>query len=242
LAAVRLPLLRSNSSRNEIPADREIFVVSLAHEINNPVESLFNLLYLLEREISTEQGRHYLELLRQETTRLSQIAHSALDEFRDMTESRVISLPELVSSVLHLYQSRFDSHGIAVHTRYCTDGSLAACAGSLRQSVANLLMNAVDAMPEGGALHARVATGREWSGLKRRGLRVTIADTGSGISPANISHVLEPFFSTKGNGGNGIGLSLVNDTVLKHSGVLRIRSCTTKSHHGSVFTIFLPMS
>jgi signal transduction histidine kinase len=105
---------------------------------------------------------------------------------------------------------------------------------------ANLLLNAADAMPDGGKICARISLGHEWNARHRRGLRLTFADTGSGIAAKDLVRMWDPFFTTKGPAGNGIGLSLVKNTVQKHHGVLRVRSSTRSGHSGSVFSIFLP--
>jgi two-component system CheB/CheR fusion protein len=149
-------------------------------------------------------------------------------------------VPKLLGAVIDFYKARFESRGISVNTRYCHHGNLAVLAGPLRQVFSNLLLNAADAMPKGGRLYARVSAAHEWAGQERRGLRVTLADTGCGISADKLPKILLPFFTTKGPAGNGLGLSLVKDVVQKHRGVLRIRSSTKPGHSGSVFTIFLP--
>jgi signal transduction histidine kinase len=138
------------------------------------------------------------------------------------------------------YKSRLDSQRIRVETRYCSGEDLPVDTGSLRQMFSNLLVNAAHAMPGGGRLHARVSRAREWTGLGRRGLRVIIADNGCGIPTANLPRITEPFFTTKGSAGTGLGLALVKDTVEKHHGVLRVRSSTKPGRSGSVFAIFLP--
>jgi signal transduction histidine kinase len=214
---------------------------SIAHEISNPLDALLNLLYLLESEATlTVKGHHYLMLAREEVDRVSQIAHTALRDFRDTPCPKDTSVPRLLGAVVDFYQSRFDSQGISVKTRYCHHGNLAVYAGPLRQVFSNLLLNAADAMPKGGRLYARVAAAHEWTGKERRGLRVTLADTGCGIPADKLPKILLPFFTTKGPAGNGLGLSLVKDIVQKHRGVLRIRSSTKPGRSGSVFSIFLP--
>jgi CheY-like chemotaxis protein len=214
---------------------------TMAHEINNPLDSLLNLLYLVDAEATlTEKGSHYLDVARDEVCRISQIAHAALDGFRDTAGPKETNLPKLVGSVVDFYKSRFEGRGISFQTRYCPDGALSAYASPLRQVFSNLLVNAAHAMPNGGRMHARVSMAREWSGQERRGLRITIADNGCGIPEANQQQIWEPFFSTKGCAGSGLGLPLVKDVVQKHGGALRVRSSTTLGHSGSVFTIFLP--
>ena len=226
-------------SRSATPSNGN--VVSFAHEINNPLAALLNLLHLVESEATlTQRGRRYLNLAEEEIQRISQLTHSALEHSKDTTVLKDINIPELVRSVLDVYASRFESKGIEVNSRYCDDGNLAGDAGLLRRMLSNLLLNAADATPNGGKIYARVSAAHEWMGEKRYGLRVTVADNGCGISGDCLPRVLEPFFTTKGKSGTGIGLSVVRDTVQKHRGVLRVRSCTTVGRSGSVFSVFLP--
>jgi len=227
--------------RSAAPASDGKLAASLAHEINNPLDSLVNLLYLLKAEATlTDKGSQYLMLAGEEVQRISQIAHAALDGFRELNGPKGASVPNLVGSVVDLYRSRFESRSISINTRYRSNGDLPIYAGPLRQVLSNLLLNAADATPKGGAVHVRVSTAREWSGQQRHGLRVTFADNGSGIAVENLHKIFEPFFTTKGSGGNGLGLSLVRDVVQKHGGSLHVRSSTTPGRSGSIFAIFLP--
>jgi signal transduction histidine kinase len=242
-----LRISSSNSGKNQRvenrppPAGNENAIVSsLAHEINNPLEALHQLHYLIETEGTLhEKGRQYLALAREEVQRISQILHAAM-ELRDSGNPEDTDVPELFRSVLNFYESRFASQDISVKTRYGTAAHLSAYPHQLRQMCANLLLNAADAMPDGGKMYARIAPAHEWKGDQRRGLRLTIADTGCGIAARNLSRMWDPFFTTKGAAGNGIGLSLVKNTVQKHHGVLRVRSSTKAGHSGTVFSIFLP--
>lgn len=222
------------------PAENENGISSLAHEINNPLEALHQLHYLIEQEGTLkEKSRQYLALARDEVQRISQILHAAM-ELRDSGDPEDTDVPELLRSVLNFYKSRFDSQEISVKTRYRKGAHLAAYPHQLRQMCANLLLNAADAMPSGGKIYARIAPAHEWKGDHKSGLRLTFADTGSGIAAKNLARIWDPFFTTKGAAGNGIGLSLVKNTVQKHHGVLRVRSSTRAGHSGTVFSIFLP--
>jgi len=222
------------------PAETGTGISSLAHEINNPLEALHQLHYLIEREGTLkEKGRQYLALARDEVKRISQILHAAM-ELRDSGDPEDTDVPELLRSVLNFYKSRFDSQAIAVHMRYRSRAHLSAYPHQLRQMCANLLLNAADAMPSGGKIYARIAPAHEWKGDNKQGLRLTFADTGSGITRQNLARIWDPFFTTKGSAGNGIGLSMVKNTVQKHHGVLRVRSSTKSGHSGTVFSIFLP--
>jgi signal transduction histidine kinase len=236
--------LRMDGARDRNSAPGEAggnFAASVVHEINNPLNAVLNLLYLVERESTlTNKGRQYLTLAQQEVHRISEIAHTALNDARQSAAPKQTNLPQVVDSVLDLYQPRFESRGISIKTRYSSRADLPVYAGRLRQIFSNLLLNAADAMPNGGRLHARVSAAHEWSGQKRRGLRITFADTGSGIPADKLPKILSPFFTTKGSGGSGLGLSVVSDVVRQHHGVLRVRSSTKRGHSGSVFAIFLP--
>jgi two-component system CheB/CheR fusion protein len=216
---------------------------SFAHEINNPLQSLVNLLHLLEAEaILTIDGRRYLALAREEAQRVSQIAHTAMNRLASSAGPADANVPEILDSVLEFYKSRFESQGIVVSAHYCCpDGNLLVYAGALRQMFSNLLLNSADAMPQGGEIHTKVSSAHEWAGRLRRGLRITFGDNGCGIAKDDLQRILEPFFTTKGVSGNGIGLSLVRDTVQKHDGALRVRSTTKLGRSGSVFSVFLPV-
>jgi signal transduction histidine kinase len=222
------------------PSETGNGISSLAHEINNPLEALHQLHYLIEKESTLgERGHQYLALAREEVKRISEILHAAM-ELRESGDPEDTDVPELLHSVLNFYKSRFDSQDISVNTRYRRGAHLSAYPHQLRQMCANLLLNAADAMPSGGKIYARIASAHEWKDEHRSGLRLTFADTGSGIAAKNLARIWDPFFTTKGAAGNGIGLSLVKNTVQKHHGVLRVRSSTKAGHSGTVFSIFLP--
>jgi two-component system, NtrC family, sensor kinase len=226
--------------RVRAPADAGTLAAALAHEINNPLDSLMNLLYLMESEANlTEKGRHYLTLAKEEVNRISQITHGVMNEFRTVSPQDT-NVPNLLRSVVDFYEPRFEARGISIQARYCRDGDLAVYPGPLRQAFSNLLLNAADSMPRGGTMHARISLAQEWSGQERRGVRVTFADHGGGIAPDDLRRIFDLFFTTKGAGGSGLGLSLVRDTVEKHDGVLRVRTSTKQGHSGSIFAMFLP--
>ena len=227
--------------RSTAPRDGPKIVASFAHEINNPLDALLNLLFLVERDSSlSEETRQCVILAKQEADRMSHIAHGAMKELHESAAPNETNVPELLAAVIEFYKTRFDSRGITVDTRYCDDGNLALHSGNLRQAFSNLLLNAADAMPNGGKIYARVSPAYEWSGQKRHGLRVTIADNGCGIPGAVLPKILRPSFTTKGCAGNGIGLSVVQDAVLRNCGTIRVRSNTDKNRHGTMFMMFLP--
>ncbi len=214
---------------------------SVAHDLNNPLEVLGNLLYLVEAEPRlTENGRRCLKLAREEIHRIAQLVHSTLDGYHDRPRRQETTLPNLLDEIVELYKSRFDGSGIAVETRYRSDGCFAAFPQQLRRAFSNLLLNAADAVPSGGTIQLRVCSAHQWSGEARRGFRVTFADNGSGITRDDLRRIFQPFFSTKGACGSGMGLAIVKDAVNQHDGVLRVRSTTRAGRSGTVFAMFLP--
>jgi signal transduction histidine kinase len=163
-----------------------------------------------------------------------------MDEARANAISESVDVSALLRTVVQFYQSRFAAHGISIQTRYAPADKLRVHRGSVRQMFSNMLLNAADALGPGGKMYVRIRRAHEWRGMKRRGLRVTFADNGGGISAENLPKITEAFFTTKGSAGNGLGLSLVKNTVKEHDGVLRVRSSTKPGRTGTVFTIFLP--
>jgi len=213
---------------------------SAAHEINNPLDSLLNLLFLIESDAAlSAKSQEYLRLAQEEVRRIAEIARNTLAEHRGGSVPEPADVGNLLNDVIDFYRQRFESSGIAVHTRYRSNGKIPAYTGQLREVFSNLLVNAQAAMPRGGDLQARVSATHEWSGQGRHGLRVTIADNGSGIPYDVRPRIFEAFFTTK-RAGNGMGLSLVRDIVHRHHGWLRVRSSTKLGRSGTVFAIFLP--
>lgn len=222
----------------EREADRAAF---LAHEINNPLDTVQNLVHFLESETTlSDKGREYLALIKQELGRMTEITHRTMHEFRTRPNFQSTDVPALFRSVVNFYQSRLKARGISVFGHYCERGELSVSPSLLRQMFTNLLLNAADAMPEGGKVSARISAVQEWSAPRRHGLRVTIGDNGSGITRDVLPKITDPFFTTKGISGTGLGLALVKDSIQKHKGRLQVRSSTRRDRHGSVFSIFLP--
>jgi two-component system, chemotaxis family, CheB/CheR fusion protein len=231
----------SQSPRSVSRVDDETWVAALAHEINNPLNSIQTLLFLLESEATfTQSGLHHLAMVKEEVQRIAQIAHGTLKEFRAAAGAEDINVSHLLRSVVEFYRSRLKERGISIQARYCSDGVLPVFPGPLRQAFSNLLLNAADAMPNGGTMHARISSAHEWAGKHRRGLRVTFADTGEGIAAQHLPKIFDLSFTTKGLGGTGLGLPLVKNAIAKHEGAVRVRTSTKPGRSGTIFTIFLP--
>jgi PAS domain S-box-containing protein len=213
---------------------------SIAHEINNPLESITNLLYLARSSDDLEQSREYLALADTELRRASAITSQTLRFHRQSTRPTEITCDELVVTALNVLRSRIVNANITVEKRKRAQRPVLCFDGEIRQVVSNLLINAVDAMhPDGGRLIVRSREGREHT-TGRPGLILTIADTGSGMSPETRTKLFEPFYTTKGIAGTGLGLWISKEIVERHQGRLSVRSSQRPGHTGTVFTIFLP--
>lgn len=214
---------------------------SIAHEINNPLEAMTNLLYLAENSAGYPEARDYLTQAQAELARVSSIAVETLRFHRQNTQAAAVSLNEILESVITLHQGRLRSAEIHVERRYRSHDPLLCYPNELRQVAANLIGNAVDAMNSctPRRLSVRVGHGHDWRD-GRPGARVTVADTGSGMSRNTQSRIFEPFFTTKETTGTGLGLWIAHDLVRKHEGTLRVRSRRGEPKHGTVFSIFLP--
>jgi PAS domain S-box-containing protein len=213
---------------------------SIAHEINNPLEAVTNLLFLLEHEELPEQARRYLTLAQHELGRVSHIASQTLGFFRGAPGSSAIPVSDIIDSAISLHIGRLSTCDVVVEKDYSAAPALLCNQGELRQVLVNLVANALDAMPNGGRLIARV---RPAVDLKTNtpGVRVVIADTGLGMSSRTQSALFEPFYTTKGATGTGLGLWVSHQIIARHKGRIRVRSSESPKYHGSVFSIFLPM-
>ncbi len=214
---------------------------SIAHEINNPLESVTNLLYLAEHSEDPEKTKMYVQTAERELRRVSVIANQTLRFHKQSSSPQEISGDQLIKSVLSLFQSRFVNSGIQVEERKRATLAVRCFEGEIRQVLSNLVSNAIDAMQPlgGGRLLLRSHAGREWR-TGRPGLVITVADTGSGMPAAVANRVFEPFYTTKGISGTGLGLWVSNEIVQRHQGTLRFRSSEKKGRSGTVFALFLP--
>jgi PAS domain S-box-containing protein len=212
---------------------------SIAHEINNPLEAITNLLFILDLKAPTSEFKGLIRTAQEELARVSQITTHTLRFHRQSTKPTEVDVKQLLESVLVLYRPRLQNSSIVGRVDRA-DASLLLCHdGELRQIILNLVGNAVDAMKTGGRLLLRC---REATDVKNggKGVRITIADTGTGMDQQTIKRIFEPFFTTKGIGGTGLGLWVTLDLVLKSFGSIRVRSSNLPNRHGSVFALYFP--
>jgi signal transduction histidine kinase len=214
---------------------------SIAHEINNPLEAVTNLLFLLGNGDIGKAEKEYVLTAQKELARVSEIASQTLTFNRQRDSHDNAILPDILTSVLALYQGRLATSNIEVFTRFTYYFPFSCYPGELRQVFTNLIANAFDATRRGGTIlvRERLAT---HAVTGHAGVRVTIADTGSGMRQEVKVRIFEAFHSTKGNNGTGLGLWISKGIIEKHGGAVRFRTSIAEGRSGTVFSLFLPIA
>ena len=221
---------------------------SIAHEINNPLEAITNLLFLLHNFCQLQDpALNYVVMAQHEARRISEITQQTLRFYRQSTLPARANMSELLDSVLSLYQGRLNTLNISVERDYDTAMDLFCFAGEIRQVFANLVGNAIDATAAGGRLVIRARRSRSWKNPSQSGVRFAVADTGAGMERAVLERVFEAFFTTKEVTGTGLGLWVSHEIILKHKGIVRVRSRAASQSltaqakpSGTVFLLFFP--
>jgi signal transduction histidine kinase len=207
---------------------------SVAHEINNPLEAVVNLLYLVQHGTVGDTERQYLTTAEKELERIASITTHTLRFYRQQSSPVPVSIPELFESALALFQMSLSASGITVERQWPDNVPPVVCKeGEIRQVIANLISNAIDSMPNGGTLRLAARTAAD-------GLSIEISDSGSGIPPEIQQKILEPFFTTKGRNGTGLGLTISAEIIARHGGTLNFDTVTDARHSGTCFKLFLP--
>jgi len=212
---------------------------TLSHEINNPLASVTNLLYLIGTSSSLKETKGYAEMATQELARISEIVAENLTN-RESTTPVAVNIAAVVNTALNLYRARLAAAEISIERDFRECAPVLGEPGELRQVIRNLIANALDAIGRGGTLKIRIAGTREHHNGSRPGVRVTVGDTGSGIRPEIRNTLFEPFVGTKGNTGTGLGLWVSSEIVRRHGGTIRVKSRVNSPLTGTVFSLFLP--
>ncbi len=214
---------------------------SISHEINNPLEAVTNLLYLVRGDSSlSSESDQYLQQAELELRRVSEIASQTL-RFQRGSATVTDCLPSaLIGSVIALHQGRLHNSGIRIVQQHRRGRTFRCPEGDLRQILNNLVGNAVDAMREkGGVITIRTAPAKDpQSGIV--GFRISVSDTGHGMSRSIKSQIFEPFYTTKGSRGSGLGLWISHSIAKRHGGRLNVRSRTDDGWRGTTFSLFVP--
>jgi signal transduction histidine kinase len=215
---------------------------SIIHEINNPLEAVLNLIYLARRLVPDGEASKYLLHAEEELGRASEITAEGLRFHRHSASPAPVNAAELLQSVLTLFKGRFKEARVEVEFRKEDAPQLTCFAGEIRQAIVNLIGNALESMPAGGHIKVRVRPGTDWR-TQELGVRITIADTGAGMSVETRQHLYDAFFTTKGSEGSGLGLWVTSNIVRKHQGVIHVRSRSAANGDkpgGTVFSLFFP--
>ena len=211
---------------------------SIAHEINNPLESLMNLIYLARQNSPVGGKAHgYLVTAEDELERVSHIARQTLGYYRDTGSPASLYVHDLLDNVLTVYRSKLTSNSISIDMRLDDSQKILLSKGEMLQVFSNIVANAIDAMPRGGVLTICTSVA---DGPRGKGIEVVLRDTGAGIRQDQLERVFEPFFTTKGEVGTGIGLWVARELVNKRGGSISISSNTQQGASGTQVTIFLP--
>jgi signal transduction histidine kinase len=211
---------------------------TIAHEINNPLEAITNIVWLLQHNPSMpDDARAYLNTAQDELARVAHIAKQTLGFYQENSRIGQVDIGEVLEGVLSVFAARLRNKQIRIEKDIDVECKVAGRAGELRQVFANLLSNSIDAVAQRGTIRIRAASA---ASRGHGGVRVLIADNGSGIPSLHRDRIFEAFFSTKGAVGTGLGLWVVKDLVTKHGGSVQVRSRNGSGPSWTVFAVFLP--
>jgi len=213
---------------------------TVAHEINNPLEAVTNLIYLAKQDTNQPEVRAHLTAAEEELERISHLTKQTLGFYRETRGVSAMRLGSAIKPLISVFSSKTRSKAVEIRPEIKDDPEIHAVPGEIRQLLANLLSNSIDAVDGGGQIRIRVSSASEWNGAKRSGVRLTIADSGPGIPPDDRFRLFEPFFTTKKEVGTGLGLWVCKSIVEKHEGTIRMKSSTIPGRSWTAFSVFLP--
>jgi PAS domain S-box-containing protein len=212
---------------------------TIAHEINNPLEAVTNLVYLAKGSAVLDDVQEFLNTIEEELNRISQITRQTLGFYRETIAPSAVRVGEMLNPLISVLGRRARNNDIEIRPEIRQDTEIYAVAGEIRQLIANLLNNSIDAVDAGGLIRIRVGANRS-NGRHPAGIRITVADSGRGILPSARSKLFEPFFTTKRDVGTGLGLWVCTNIVQRHHGSIRVKSSTCPGRSWTVFSVFLP--
>jgi len=217
------------------------FAATVAHEINNPLEALRNLIHLARTaEEESKYSAHYPKLADYELSRVAQITKRFLGFYREKADPLQIKVSEVLDEVVAMLGPTLDRKGLRIERRYEREPQVLASTGHIRQIILNLVTNAVDACERGEKIILHVRTATDWQTGNGRGVRIVVADTGHGIPAEERNKVFEPFFTTKQDVGTGLGLWITKKLIENYGGRIRVRSSQVEGHSGTTFSTFFP--
>ena len=215
---------------------------TLAHEINNPLQAITNLVNIW-RQVPPQdaQSEVYASMVEDELRRVNHLTQQSLTFYRDSVFPTEVNVVAVIEGVLELYVKRLSAKRISVTRKYSPDPiTIKGYPGEIRQVFATLLLNAMEAIPEDGSIWIHIRNADHSNSAARHGVRITVADSGSGIPPRNVARIFEPFFTTKGEHGTGLGLWVASGILNRLGGSIRVRTCVQPGKSGTCFSFFLP--
>ncbi|HEV2325582.1 MAG TPA: PAS domain S-box protein [Terracidiphilus sp.] len=214
---------------------------TVAHEINNPLEAITNLVFLAKSATSREDANKFLAMAEDELTRVSHLTRQTLGFYREPRQVARVGVGELIESLASVFTARARSRGIKVQAEISENAASLNVPAEMRQVLANLVANSMDAMEGGGLVRIRASAARRPQGDREHGVRLTIADTGSGIPATVRPKLFEPFFTTKKDVGTGLGLWVCKGIVENNRGTIHLKSCAEPGRSWTAFSVFLPL-
>lgn len=213
---------------------------SVAHEINNPLEAVANLLYLMTITDTVEECQDRANQALDELMRVSMIARQTLKFHRQEGSPKPILLSELVESVIAMFRAKLAASQIDVPVSVVREVPVSCMPSEAQQIFANLVSNSIEAMPRGGTLKIRLRSSRDWRDRSKLGMRITFADSGTGMTRETMRRIEEPFFTTKTETGTGLGMWVVAQLLERHHGSISVWSSQRNGQSGTAFSIFVP--
>ncbi len=214
---------------------------TVAHEINNPLEAVTNLIFLAKNQTAQADVREYLAAAEEELERVSQLTKQTLSFYRDTRGATATKVGAMVAPLLSVFSSRTRNKAIEIISEIRQDPEITAVPGEIRQLLANLLSNSIDAVEDAGKVRIRVAAANDWRTGRQAGVRLTVADSGPGIPAAIRAKLFEPFFTTKKDVGTGLGLWVCESIIEKQGGSIRVKSSVAPGKSWTAFSVFLPL-
>jgi PAS domain S-box-containing protein len=213
---------------------------AIAHEVNNPLEAVTNLLFLMRIGTLNQQQTAYLDEAMLQVRRVSQVASQTLRFSRASNRDSACKPSELIETTLQLLRPKLQLAQVEVSTEIRQDPQFSCSTGEIQQVLINLINNSIEAMAGSGRIRIRAAASPDWSNRASTGVRITVADTGIGMSRETSHRMREAFFTTKEGTGTGMGMWIVSELIEKHGGKISVSSSMHPGHHGTVLSLFLP--
>ena len=245
ITAASLEITQQKKAEQALIQSEKLAVVgrlasSIAHEINNPLEGVTNLLFLARNTSDVTAIHRYIDTAEIELRRVAAITSQTLRFHKQASNPQAVTPEQLIQTVLSIFQGKIANSAVQVLERNRARTIVRCFEGEIRQVLSNLISNSLDAMNTGGGLlMVRTRLGTNWTNGDQ-GVVITIADTGAGMSASTRTKLFNPFFTTKGQTGTGLGLWLSKEIIDRHCGLLRVKSSQSPKHRGTVFNIFLP--